>query len=214
MRRRAPPAAALGALALPVDALSLQPAQQLHLLGRQLLVVLVGMPGSGKSTFAEELISQHPECWRRISQDVLGSRQRCIQRAKAALREGHHVLIDRCNFDESQRRHWLGLAAVDERGETFAAPARVAVFLNVSTDEACRRVLARTSHEGGVDSAKMSKGQMRGIVRRLGGELTPPTLEEGFEYVWVCSHREETEGVLERLRSLGAPAHAADSGTA
>lgn len=104
MRRRAPPAAALGALALPVDALSLQPAQQLHLFGRQLLVVLVGMPGSGKSTFAEELISQHPECWRRISQDVLGSRQRCIQRAKAALREGHHVLIDRCNFDESQRR--------------------------------------------------------------------------------------------------------------
>ena len=104
MRRRAPPAAALGALALPVDALSLQPAQQLHLLGRQLLVVLVGMPGSGKSTFAEELISQHPECWRRISQDVLGSRQRCIQRAKAELREGHHVLIDRCNFDESQRR--------------------------------------------------------------------------------------------------------------
>ena len=104
-------------------------------------------------------------------------------------------------------------------------------------------MLARTSHEGGVDSAKMSKGQMRGIVRRLGGELTPPTLEEvvflslnpifsichtpfppiyhrhffmtkGFEYVWVCSHREETEGVLERLRSLGAPAHAADSGTA
>ena len=87
MRRRAPPAAALGALALPVDALSLQPAQQLHLLGRQLLVVLVGMPGSGKSTFAEELISQHPECWRRISQDVLGSRQRCIQRAKAALKQ-------------------------------------------------------------------------------------------------------------------------------
>lgn len=95
------------------------------------------------------------------------------------------MLIDRCNFDESQRRHWLQLTPRGEQGEPLAPPTRLAVFLNVSTDEACRRVLARAKHEGGVDSASMSRQKMRGIVRSFGTSLTAPSREEGFEHVWV-----------------------------
>ena len=55
-----------------------------------LLLVLVGIPGSGKSTFVQELLSGSPtgaECaeWSRVSQDVLGSRGRCVRAAQVGL---------------------------------------------------------------------------------------------------------------------------------
>ena len=55
-----------------------------------LLLVLVGIPGSGKSTFVQELLSGSPTgagCgeWARVSQDVLGSRGRCVRAAQVGL---------------------------------------------------------------------------------------------------------------------------------
>ena len=55
-----------------------------------LLLVLVGIPGSGKSTFVQELLSGSPTgagCaeWSRVSQDVLGSRGRCVRAAQVGL---------------------------------------------------------------------------------------------------------------------------------
>ena len=52
-----------------------------------LLLVLVGIPGSGKSTFVQELLSGSPAGaeWSRVSQDVLGSRGRCVRAAQVGL---------------------------------------------------------------------------------------------------------------------------------
>lgn len=66
--------------------------------------------GSGKSTFAQRLFDAG---WgHRICQDELGSRQICESTMVQRLLNGHNVVIDRCNFDAEQRKHWIGTTSL------------------------------------------------------------------------------------------------------
>jgi len=151
----------------------------------QLMVVLVGIPGSGKSTLARRLIESSspteatPAHWVRISQDVLGSRERCVSAAELALRNGQHVLVDRCNFDMTQRAHWINLPGASEA-------YRVAIVLHITQARALERVLQRAPHEGGVDSASMPRGKIESIVHKMYKNLHPPTTGEGFHEIFEC----------------------------
>ncbi|PIL27854.1 hypothetical protein GSI_11008 [Ganoderma sinense ZZ0214-1] len=74
--------------------------------GRQVMLVLVGLVASGKSTFAQALERHFPQ-FRRCSQDELGDRRSVEALARQTLGEGLSVVIDRTNFDESQRATWI-----------------------------------------------------------------------------------------------------------
>ena len=168
----------------------------------QLLVVLIGIPGSGKSTLANALLAASrakptPRPWRRVSQDVLGSRGRCINAAKRALEAGENVLIDRCNFDAPQRAHWLGLSEYAD-----ADLQRIAVFLPISRAEARSRILARGVHEGGVDAESMDEEKIAKIIARMHGSLRLPEPEEGFDEVLRASGRDELKAILRKLWSM------------
>ena len=86
----------------------------------QQLVVLCGLVGSGKSTFARA-VEQHDPNWTRCNQDELGRRQVVEKAALAALDEGRNVLIDRTNIDRRQRADWLLLADEFRRRHKAAA---------------------------------------------------------------------------------------------
>lgn len=59
---------------------------------KPLLLVLVGIPGSGKSTLSARL---RDEGWAVVSQDVLGDRRSCEAATARHLREGRNTVIDR-----------------------------------------------------------------------------------------------------------------------
>lgn len=61
--------------------------------------------GSGKSTFASEL---NQLGFQVICQDELGNRIACERATVGALLAEKNVVIDRCNFDAKQRKHWVG----------------------------------------------------------------------------------------------------------
>jgi adenylate kinase family enzyme len=72
----------------------------------QILLVLVGLPGSGKTTFAEALLRDTMPIggkrrWIRASQDDAPSRRRqeCEAVTRNGLREGYNVIVDRVGFD-------------------------------------------------------------------------------------------------------------------
>lgn len=78
-----------------------------------ILLLLVGLPGSGKSTFARRLPSS---AWLVVNQDTIhdghpGSRKQCLTAAREGLREGRHVCIDRTNMTVEQRGDFLLLAS-------------------------------------------------------------------------------------------------------
>jgi tRNA uridine 5-carbamoylmethylation protein Kti12 len=90
-------------------------------LEQQILLILVGLPGSSKSTFSNALVisSLEPEWsqarpataeskrsavrrrWTRVSQDEAPSRRRqeCERQVIDALQRGENVVVDRVNFD-------------------------------------------------------------------------------------------------------------------
>jgi predicted kinase/endonuclease/exonuclease/phosphatase family metal-dependent hydrolase len=147
--------------------------------------VLIGAPGSGKTTLAALL----SPAFARISQDELGSREKCQDAAEAALQSGVSVVIDRCNFDAHQRATWLTIAG------RFSARA-IAVQLDVPVSVCCQRVAARRCHEGRLQGNDDSTAD---IVKKLHSSLERVSDDEGFACVHVFQHTAAPESIATEL---------------
>ena len=97
------------------------------------LVVMVGMPGSGKSTMAKEKFVRNG--FVRVCNDELGNKAKCLKVADAALKAGKSVVVDNTNPDPATRKEWIDLARKHGvrhvRCIHVATPRDVAVHLNL-----------------------------------------------------------------------------------
>jgi predicted kinase len=112
------------------------------------LVVLVGPPGSGKTTWAEQNgrgavhVSQDglidaitPDGFEHVYRPIYAAAEDTV--ALAALRDGHTVIVDRTNRTRGHRERWLRVAA--EAGSPVVAvelrtPASVCRLRNCQRD--------------------------------------------------------------------------------
>jgi predicted kinase len=128
-------------------------------------IILVGLPGAGKSTFARATFPRHEY----ISKDAFPPSARNKQTRqdaalRAALAAGRSVLVDNTSVTPADR------AAIIAIAREFAARI-VGYYFEVTTSEAIAR------NEGREGRAKVPKVAIFTSAKRL----IPPALDEGFD---------------------------------
>ncbi|KNE63362.1 hypothetical protein AMAG_08499 [Allomyces macrogynus ATCC 38327] len=149
------------------------------------LVMLVGLPGSGKSWVAERLAARFTH----VSQDLLGDRGACEFEVKTHPR----VVLDRCNSTRADRAAWLALGK---------RPA-VVVHFDVDLDVCAARIRGRINHP----TLKSGRRALKQVV-----EL--PTLDEGFAAVYTVPSYAAAQELVDVLTGVSPPtANVASNGT-
>ncbi|KAF5369233.1 hypothetical protein D9757_010020 [Collybiopsis confluens] len=167
-----------------------------------IVLILVGLVGSGKSTFATALERHFPDKWRRCNQDELGSRLHVESLARDSLYAGFSVCIDRTNIDARQRAHWVKIA--NEFPGTF-----VWVIVFSTPYEVCAsRLEYRSSHP-----TIHTPEQALSVLSRFSSGFQPPVADEGFHRILSLQPSDtplnytavDILSILERIRS--SPGH-------
>lgn len=136
---------------------------------RAKVVVLVGLPGCGKSWYAEKLSK---EGYIVINQDTLKTRDACIMQVLVALSKNQNVVIDRCNVTKSQRKWWISLAK--ERKAQLEC-----VLFEPHVDLSCQNAEKRKGHP----NFPTDPDKIESIIRKFYESYEPPTEAEGFESI-------------------------------
>jgi atypical dual specificity phosphatase len=145
------------------------------------LIICVGYPCSGKSTFAKSICELFPSKVLRVNQDEDG-RTVCHDRVAAIsrCRNDPTLVLDRCNLTVTERKEWLDLA---KRPKTWI------VFFDVSVEECKWRIVRRGGHE-------TVKKRGPSIIDSMDGMLEIPTTREGVEKVITIRSIEECNSLL------------------
>lgn len=130
------------------------------------IIVLVGIPGCGKSTFALNRFPKH----KRISLDIVHSRTKEDEELAKCIAADQDIVIDNTNTTIRSRAKYIELA------KAYGAKIR-AVYFNCPVDLALQRNALRSGKEKVPVAA----------VRFYNKILRPPTAEEGFDSVEVIT---------------------------
>ncbi|KAL0030482.1 hypothetical protein WJX79_008953 [Trebouxia sp. C0005] len=128
------------------------------------LVMLVGLPGAGKSWFAQAISKRRKVTI--ISQDESRSRNACETQLGASAKTSQLTILDRCNASRAERRAWLDIAGCH------------ATTLCVEFCYSRELCLQRGDHR--LDHPTLRPGRMTNAMDQMAKDMQPPTLQEGF----------------------------------
>ncbi|KAG0339481.1 hypothetical protein BG004_006810 [Podila humilis] len=161
----------------------------------QRVLLLVGPPGSGKSTFSKALTRVFPE-FVRINQDDLGDRLACEAMTLSALQakdRSQSVVIDRCNFDADQRKTWVAIA------QQLNIPEVQVIIMDTEFYHCKMRILARSNHPTQVEGPAGVD-----ILYKFMEMLTLPTYFEGFTKIMRVEPQSRAEYTDEAVKEIVA----------
>ncbi|KAK8359859.1 hypothetical protein V6Z12_A04G123900 [Gossypium hirsutum] len=163
--------------------------------GKPIVAILVGAPGSGKSTFCENVMLASSRPWVRVCQDTInngksGTKPQCLKSAAASLKEGKSVFIDRCNLDKEQRVDFVNLGGpeVEVHAVVLDLPAKLSVS----------RIVKRTGHEGNLQGGKAAA-----VVNRMLQNKELPKLSEGFSRITFCRNETDVDAAIKTYTAVG-----------
>ncbi len=133
------------------------------------IIILVGLPGSGKST----ICAKYPN-YVRVSQDDQGKEGHKLEFHKA-LDQGKDIIVDRVNFNKDQRNRYLKPAKAAGYKTTI-------IRLTPTAEECILRLTTRTNHPNlnGSDIELCKK-----VVNMFDGMMVEPDRTEADEIVVI-----------------------------
>jgi len=139
------------------------------------LIIMVGMPGSGKSTFAAKYNN-----YMVVNQDKMGDRLKCLEAFRKAAREGQNIIVDRCNINRLQRSIWI------REAQRFGIKDINAVYLAVNPEVCVKRISERKNHPTIKENFSLEKNQE--IVYNFTKTFEIPQIEEGFNKILIIKN--------------------------
>lgn len=134
------------------------------------IVVFVGSPGSGKSTFYQKELA--PLGYNRVNQDILKKREKCLEVAQEHLKHLESVVVDNTNRDIATRKVWVDLA------KSFNVPIRCVYFPAESALCEHNNVVRALNEAHNPEKRTILPSSAFPMYRKA---FQPPELAEGFE---------------------------------
>ncbi|KAI0562246.1 P-loop containing nucleoside triphosphate hydrolase [Gracilaria domingensis] len=166
----------------------------LELRGRPLqkfpsMIVLCGLPGSGKSVLANRLVALNKSRFVPVCQDTLGSRDSCLSSVShAAKRPEVCPIVDRCNPRLSDREEWFRCA--------FCPSSAIIVHLDIPPELCIMRAERRINHP------TLVPGSASHVIQGVSKAFQAPSdkdLQTGFEAIYVIRGRFSIESFLNQM---------------
>ncbi len=140
------------------------------------LILMVGVPGSGKSSFVEALKRSIPMlAVAHMDRVVVGTRslstswKKCQEDARRALIMRQPVCIDRTNCTVLERGVWLAIAPQGYR--------KVAIVMDTSLEDSIARAKARKE-----------RPVPERVIRELHAKYVSPSRDEGFTDIFTLEN--------------------------
>ncbi|CAF1560162.1 unnamed protein product [Adineta steineri] len=148
----------------------LEPSTASMTLDKTEVIVMCGLPASGKSWFVKKHIVPHK--YEYVNRDEVGTWQKCVKMAELALSKKQSVVIDNTNLDKESRQRYIEVA------NTFGVSCRCFV-MNVSVEHAKHNNLFRQMI--GTDDAHKDVNDI--VLMGAQKRYVKPTLDEGFSEI-------------------------------
>ena len=161
------------------------------------ILLLMGFPGSGKSTFAREFLRSRP--WTRISGDDSPhkSKQELLRDGYRELISGRSIIVDQVNLAPFHRKGWLDMAR-DRECPIFA------LHIDIAVSDCIGAVFMRKEHPTIAMRGRETEDQywrrIEGIIASLNQTYSPISGDEmaSFDNVTRVSSREQAMELLSR----------------
>lgn len=151
------------------------------------LIMLCGLPGSGKSHLAK-MMSTRDERWTIISQDEIRSRDIC-ERVIGRPGQYSKVILDRCNPVREDRKQWLALAQW--------AHKPICIYFDYEPDLCVSRAQQRPDHP------TLMPGQgVRTAIKSIQKQIDRPKLDEGFAAVCTIRSFDAANQLISQLAPI------------
>jgi len=153
------------------------------------LIMLVGLPASGKTTFSSTIDDQIVNIVR-INQDEIRAKGKCEELFSQATKNGKTVILDRCNLALNERKYWLDM--------NLGKNKVWCIYFNATVEECKWRIKNRLNHP----TVKAFAGEK--IIDCQKSKLINPVLTEGFDELYtVGSFKEANQFLLKnRMQSI------------
>jgi atypical dual specificity phosphatase len=149
------------------------------------LIVLVGLPGSGKSYFSTKLQEAHPNIVV-VNGDTLGGQSDCEKVFYKGIKSKSPVVVDKCNVTIQARKLWADLAMIPKSKITI-------VWFDYDSEDCLNRVKNRVDHP----TIRFGRGDS--IVKSFTKQFEEPTEAEGYKRIIRIKTFHASNALLQKM---------------